>query len=241
MIPILLRGMLPRLALVALLCVAFYFLEPGFHTHAEEAAASEEFALNLGYMGIAASLANLAGLSMLVLLGGFVSNDRRQGYYRLYFSQPTRPLAFYGLRWGLGLLMAMAAATVFLVVGQVAAWGQFEGGWSGLYLAFLAAFAYGGMIAFLSVALTRGDAWVALVLFLFNYFWLYAISLGVQPLPPVLNDAVSILLPPQLALNDVFDGLLRGEIVWGASAFTAGYGVFWLLMAGLLLRLRDWP
>lgn len=240
MISILLRGMLPRLAMVALLCVAFFFLEPGFHTHAEDAA-SEEFSLDLGYMGIAASLANLAGLSMLVLLGGFISNDRRQGYYRLYFSQPTRPLAFYALRWGLGLLLAMAAATVFLVVGQLAAWGRFEGGWSGLYLALLAAFAYGGMIAFLSVALTRGDAWVALVLFLFNYFWLYAISLGVQPLPPLLNDAVSILLPPQLALNDVYDGLLRGQIVWGASAFAIGYGVFWLLMAGLLLRLRDWP
>lgn len=239
MIPILLRGMLPRLVLVALLCVAFFFLEPGFHTHTE--GASEEFSLDLGYMGIAASLANLAGVSMLVLLGGFISNDRRQGYYRLYFAQPTRPIAFYGLRWLLGLLLAMVAAAAFLVIGQLAAWGQFEGGWSGLYLALLAAIAYGGMIAFLSVALTRGDAWVALVLFLFNYFWLYAISLGVQPLPRVLNNAVSILLPPQLALTDVYDGLLRFEIDWGASAFAAGYGVFWLLMAGLLLRLRDWP
>lgn len=239
MIPILLRGLLPRLVLVALLCVAFFFIEPGFHTHEE--GASEEFSLDLGYMGIAASLANLAGVSMLVLLGGFVSNDRRQGYYRLYFSQPTRPIAFYGLRWLLGLLLAMAAATAFLVLGQLAAWGRFEGGWSGLYLALLAAIAYGGMIAFLSVALTRGDAWVALVLFLFNYFWLYAVSLGVQPLPRVLSNAISILLPPQLALSDVYDGLLRGEIVWGASAFAAGYGVFWLLIAGLLLRLRDWP
>lgn len=239
MIPILLRGMLPRLAMVALLCVAFFFLEPGFHTHAEPA--SEEFRLDLGYMGIAASLANLAGVSMLVLLGGFVSNDRRQGYYRLYFSHPTRPIAFYALRWGLGLLLSLAAAAAFLVVGQVAAWGRFEGGWSGLYLALLAAVAYGGMIAFLSVALLRGDAWVALVLFLFNYFWWQASLMGVQPLPPVLADVVSILLPPQLALNDVYDGLLRGEIAWGASAFAAGYGVFWLLVAGLLLRLRDWP
>jgi hypothetical protein len=239
MIPILLRGMLPRLVMVALLCVAFFFLEPGFHTH--EGGASEEFSLDLGYMGIAASLANLAGLSMLVLLGGFISNDRRQGYYRLYFSHPTRPLAFYALRWGLGLVLAMAAATVFLVLGQLAAWGRFEGGWSGLYLALLAAVAYGGMIAFLSVLLARGDAWVALVLFLFNYFWLQAVAMGVQPLPGWLNDAVAILLPPQLALSDVYDGLLRGQIVWGASAFAAGYGVFWLLMAGLLLRLRDWP
>ena len=240
MIPILLRGMLPRMLLVALLCVAFFFLEPAFHTHAEEGV-SEEFQLDLGYMGLAATLANVAGLSMLVLLGGFVSNDRRQGYYRLYFSHPTRPLAFYALRWGLGLLVAMAAAAVFLVLGQLVAWGRVEGGWSGLYLALLSAVTYGGMVAFLSVTLARGDAWVALVLFVFNYFWLQAVAVGAQPLPGLLNDAVSILLPPQLALSDVYDGLLRGEFVWGASAFAAGYGVFWLLVAGLLLRLRDWP
>lgn len=239
MIPILLRGMLPRLVLLGLLCVAFFFIEPGFHSH--EVVTAEEFRLDLGALGLAASLSNLAGLAMLVLLGGFVSNDRRQGYYRLYFSHPTRPAAFYALRWGLGLLVALAAAAAFLVLGQLAAWGRFEGGWSGLYLALLAAVSYGGMIAFLSVLLPRGDAWVALVLFLFNYFWLQAVALGVQPLPGWLNDAVSILLPPQLALSDVYDGLLRGEIVWGASAFAVGYGVFWLLVAGLLLRLREWP
>ena len=133
------------------------------------------------------------------------------------------------------------ATTVFLVLGQWIAWGHFEGGWSGLYLAFLAALGYGGMIAFLSVVLPRGDAWVALVLFLFNYFWLQAVAMGVQAMPQLLNDAVSLLLPPQLALSDVYDALLRSEIAWGASAYVAGYGVFWLLVAGLLLKLRDWP
>lgn len=238
MIPILLRGMAPRLVLVALLGLAFFAYEPAFHTHGEPV--SEEFRLDLGYMGLAASLANYAGLSMLVLLGGFISNDRRQGYYRMYFAHPTRPIAFYGLRWALALAASMLAAAILLVVGQLAAWGRFEGGWSGLYLALLAALAYGGMIAFLSVLLPRGDAWVALVLYVFNYFWLQAVAFGVQT-PALLNDAVSILLPPQLALNDVYDGLLRFEIAWAPSAFAAGYGVFWLLMAGLLLKLRDWP
>jgi len=238
-IPVLLRGMIPRIALVALLGVAFFMMEPGFHQHAEPVA--EEFQLNLGALGLSATLANYAGLCMLVLLGGFVSNDRRQGYYRLYFSHPTRPVAFYGLSWALALAVAMLAAAVFLVVGQLAAWGRFEGGWSGLYLALLAAVGYGGLIAFLSVALPRGDAWVALVLFAFNYFWLLTVAMGVQGIPPLLNDAVALLLPPQLALSDVYDGLLRFEIAWGASAYVAGYGVFWLLVAGLLLKLRDWP
>jgi hypothetical protein len=240
MIPILLRAMLPRLVLVALLGVGFFMIEPGFHQHADEVV-PEEFKLDLGYMGLAASVANYAGLSMLLLLGGFISNDRRHGYYRLYFAHPTRPIAFYALRWAMGVGVAMLAATVFLVLGQVIAWGQFEGGWSGLYLALLAVVGYGGMVAFLSVLLPRGDAWVAVVLWVFNYFWLQAISLGTGPLPPLLNDVVSLLLPPQLALNDVYDGLLAGQVAWGASAYVAGYAVFWLLVAGLLLKLRDWP
>jgi hypothetical protein len=238
-IPVLLRGMLPRMLVVALLGVAFYYLEPGLHRH--DGDAQEELFLDLGALGLGATLANYAGLAMLVLLGGFVSTDRRQGYYRLFFSHPTRPVAFYGLRWLLALGVAMLAAALFLVLGQAAAWGGFEGGWRGLWLALLSAVAYGGMIAFLSVVLPRGDAWVALVLFVFNYFWLQAVALGAQPLPPLLNELVPLLLPPQLALSDVYDGLLRGEVAWGASAFAAGYGVFWLALAGLLLRLRDWP
>lgn len=240
MIPILLRNMLPRLGLVALAGFMFYLLEPGFHQHAGEVI-PEEFRLDLGALGISASLANLSAVSMLLLFGGAISNDRRQGYYRMYFSHPTRPLAFYGLRWGMSLLVAVAASAVFLVVGQLAAWGRFEGGWSGLYLALLAAIAYGGLVAFLATVLQRGDVWIALILFFATYFWFYALTLGMEPLGPGGTDAVSLLLPPQLALDDVRDGLLRGEITWGASSFVAGYGLFWLLIAGLVLKLRDWP
>jgi hypothetical protein len=239
LIPILLRGMLPRIALVALLGVAFYYLEPGLHRHDGDGE-GEPF-LDLGYLGLAATLANLAGLSMLVLLGGFISEDRRQGYSRLYFSHPTRPVAFYGVRWLLALGVALLASAIFLVAGQLVAWGSFEGGWSGLQLAFLSAVAYGGLIAFLSAVMRRGDAWLALVLFVFNYFWLQAVALGARPLPPVLDRLVPLLLPPQLALSDAYDAVLRGEVAWGAAAFVLGYGVFWLTAAAVALRLREWP
>ena len=240
MIPILLRGMLPRMVLVVLAGVMFYLLEPGFHQHAGEVV-PEEFRLDLGALGISASLANLAAFGMLLLFGGAISSDRRQGYYRMYFSHPTRPLAYYGLRWVLSLLLAVAAAAVFLVLGQLAAWGRFEGGWSGLYLALIAAITYGGLVAFLATVSLRGDIWITIILFFFTYFWFYAASLGIEPFAPAVNEMISLLLPPQIALDDVRDGLLRGEIAWGASAFAAGYGVFWLLIGGLLLRLRDWP
>lgn len=239
MIPVMLRGMLPRLALVALAAWMFYLLEPGFHAHAHELG-TEEVGLDLGYLGIAASLSNLTALSMIILLGGSISGDRASGWYRMYFAHPTRPIAYYGVQWLLALAISLGTAALFLVVGQLAAWGEFQGGWRGLYLALLSGVAYGGMVTVLSV-LMRGDTWVALGLYVVNYVLLQAVSLGVNPLPGVLGEVVGLLLPPQLALSDVFDALLAGQIAVGPSLFAAGYGVFWLIVAGVLLRMREWP
>jgi ABC-type multidrug transport system permease subunit len=242
MIPILARDMLPRMALVALAGLLFYLLEPAFHQH--EIAAEEmlvELPAELGPLGVAATLANLAALSMVILLGGFISNDRRRGYYRMYFSHPTSPLAFYGARWVVALVLAVLAATLFLVLGQFAAWGEFRGGAPGIYLAILSAIAYGGVVAFLSIALPRGDAWVAVVVFVFTLFWLYILELGAQPFTPAIRRALAFVLPPQTAMQDVYAGLLLGHAEWGAAAFVVGYGVFWLVAAALLVRVREWP
>lgn len=239
MIPVFLRALLPRLALVALVGLMFYFLEPAFHQH--DVPAGAEVAVELGVRGLSATLANLAGLSVLILLAGFISADRRHGYYRMFFAHPTHPLAFYGVRWALAVVVAVAAAAVFLVVGQLAAWGEVRGGWGGLWLAFLSAVAYGGLIAFLSAALPRGDTWVAIIVFLFTFFWLQWLQLGAQPLPVPLMDALGLVLPPQTALQDVYDGLLRNTVSWGASTFVLGYGLFWLTLSALLVRYREWP
>jgi hypothetical protein len=238
MIPIFLRMMAPRLVLVALIGWLFYLLEPAFHQHdAAELGLEAAF----GVYGLSATLANFAGLSVLVLLAGFIAGDRRRGYHRLFFSHPTRPLAFYGVRWLLAVLTAVAAAAVFLVVGQLFAWGEFNGGWIGLHLALLSAIAYGGLVAFLSALLPRGDSWVSIIIFFIAFFWLQALSLGAEPLPQLPRDVLTLLLPPQTALQDVYDGLLRGRINWGASAFAAGYGAFWLILAGAMVRFREWP
>lgn len=238
MIPIFLRDMLPRLAMVALAGWMFYLLEPGFHQHGP---ADPGFAVDLGPLGISATLANLAGLSMVILLAGFISADRRRGYYRIFFSHPTNPLAFYGLRWVLALGLALLAATVFLVVGQFAAWGEFRGGWSGLLLALLSAVAYGGLIAFLSALLPRGDAWVAVLLFVFTFIWLQVLALGAQPFSLPVRQILTLLLPPQTALQDMYEEIVVGRIAWDAAAFVAGYGAVWLGLAGVMVRFREWP
>jgi hypothetical protein len=232
------RASAPRLVLVLLAGFMFYLMEPGFHVHEAPAAGLEA---NLGPLGISATLANLSGLSMLILLAGFIAVDRRRGYYRLLFAQPVSPLWFYAARWLLALFLAVLASAVFLAAGSFAAWGEYRGGASGLLLAALAAVAYGGLIAFLSAALPRGDAWVGVLLFLFTFFWLQSLSLGAQPFVAPVRDAISLLLPPQTALQDVYDALLQGRVDAAAAAFCAGYGLFWLAAAGLLVKLREWP
>lgn len=238
MIPILLRDL--RWRLVALLLVAWvlYLLEPGFHTHDQTLAPNE--AVSLGPVGVSATLSYFAGLSMILLLAGFISTDRTHGYTRIFFAHPTRPLAFYGLRWALALGVSLVAATLFLVIGQLVAWGEFRGGWSGLLLALLSALIYGGLMAFLSSALPRGDGWVAFLLFLPTLVP-QLFGLAVARLPVGARQALQFVLPPQGALQVVWQGLLEGIVAWGAVAYAGGYGVLWLLAGILILRAREWP
>lgn len=235
MIPILLRDLRWRVAALVLVALLLYLLEPAFHRHGE---VDPEFARELGPIGVSATLAYLAGLSMIVLLAGFIATDRREGYARLFFAHPTSPLALYGLRWGLAYLLSVGAAAAFLIVGQWAAWGGIMGGGSGLLLAALAALVYGGLMAFLSAALPRGDAWVAFGLFLPTFF---PQMLGILEVtaPAAMYDALLFVLPPQAALQDVYAGLLQREVAWGGAAYAAGYGVVWLVAGALLVRMRE--
>lgn len=238
MIPILLRDLGTRLLLVVAIAFVLYLLEPAFHQHGP---VDSEVAAELGAVGVSATLAYLAGLSMIVLLAGFVSTDRREGYARIFFSHPTSPLAYYGLKWVLALVLSLAAAALFLVLGQLFAWGELRGGWAGMLLPLLTALVYGGLMAFFSSALPRGDAWVAFVLFLPTFFpqVLTLLELGVSP---GAYQAVTFLLPPQPALQAVYQGLVQGgEMAWGAVAFVVGYAAVWLGAAGLLLRARELP
>lgn len=238
MIPILLRDLRGRLALLAVVALVLYLLEPGFHQHG---AVDPEFARELGPAGVAATLAYLAALSMIVLLAGFISTDRREGYARLLFAHPTSPLALYGLRWGMALGLALLVAAVFLLVGQWVAWGEVRGGAQGLLLALLAALVYGALMAFFSAALPRGDAWLVFLLFLPTFFpqILALLQLAVSP---GVHQAVLFVLPPQTALQSVYQGLVEGGgVAWGAAAFVTGYAAVWLGLAVLVLRLRELP
>lgn len=236
MIPVLLRDLAPRLLLVALVAGLLYLLEPAFHVHEAPVPGA---AVELGPVGVAATLSYLSGLAAVILLAGFVSTDRRRGYAELFFSHPTRPLAFYALRWALGVGVALAVSVVFLGVGQLLAWGELRGGWSGLWLALLSALVWGGLMASLSTALSRGEAWVALVMFVPTFVPQALIPLE-RELAPGGYRLLLFLLPPQAAFQDVYEWLLVGEPAWGSAAYAAGYGLFWLGLGAVILMVREW-
>lgn len=237
MIPIILHDLRWRLLALVALAWLLYLLEPGFHQHGE---LPPDEAVALGAVGVSATLSYFAGLAMIVLLAGFVSGDRREGYSRIFFSHPTRPLAFYAVRWVVALAIAITGAALFLIVGQMVAWGEIRGGWSGLLLALVSAIVYGGLMAFLSTTLPRGDTLVALLLFL-PTFVPQLLSFGLASLPPAPRQVALLVMPPHGALQVIWQGLLASSVAWGAVAFAAGYGLLWLFGAAAVLHFRDWP
>jgi hypothetical protein len=236
MIAIIMRDLRWRLAMLIPIALVLFALEPGFHQHEE----FDEAAVALGPVGISAAVSHLAALSMIVLLGGFVSTDRERGYTRLLFAHPTSPLAYYGLRWILAYLLSFSAGVLFLVLGQLAAWGEFLGGWSGLALPAITAIVYGGLVALMSVVLPRGDGWLAFLFFLPTFFP-QLLTLALSRAAPALRQTILLVLPPLGAFQEIWDGLIFGTFAWDAAAFALFYGSILLATAALLLSVREWP
>lgn len=235
MISILLRDLRGRLAGVGLIFLGLLWWEVEARRH------GTLDPLELAPTSAAAPMAYLASLTMILLLAGFVSTDRREGYTRIFFSHPTSPFAFYALRWALALAVAMGASVLFLVALQALALGGVRGGWGALLMPLLTAWIFGGLMAFLSSALPRGDSWVALLLFVPTIFP-QLLSLLLASVGPAVRQTVLFLLPPQTtALQMIYEGLLRAQVPWGAAAWAAGYGTVWLVLGALVLRLREWP
>jgi hypothetical protein len=101
---------------------------------------------------------------------------------------------------------------------------------------------YGGLTAFFSALAPRGDGILAVILFFLTDLWLSLMQAApVLPFTPGVRAAISFVLPPHSAVSDVYNALLSGGVAWGAAAYALGYGLFWLILAGLLVKYREWP
>ena len=183
-------------------------------------------------------LGHLPLVAILVLMAGVIGDDRDSGLARLIAVRPVSPLAVYGTR------AALLAAIVFVVCGIVMP--AFDllmlGTWAGpatLVLILAYVFAYGGLITFLS-AWTRGDAWLTLLLAILAIVWSAFDRAATLPLAPALARLVGFLLPPQPALFELENAFAELQAIpWDAFAFCVGYGLFFIVLAGVSVARRE--
>jgi hypothetical protein len=177
-------------------------------------------------------------VAVLVLMAGVASDDRRHGFLRLWTVRPGSPLRIYAPAWVALALLAVAVSALLLPLVDVILLGDWAGPNT---LVLIAAYVllYGSLTAFFSVW-TTADAWLALLVGVGAAVWHGLVRAGAVGLPTIFREVITFLLPPQgalLAVEAAFAGM--APVPWAALAYVAGYSVVLLVVAGVLLELRE--
>lgn len=177
-------------------------------------------------------------IAVLVLMAGLVADDRANGLARLIAVRPVSPVTVYGVRFALLAAITFAVCALVMPAFDILMLGEWAGaGTLVLIVAYL--FAYGGLVAFLSVW-TRGDAWLALLLAIVAIVWAALDRAAIVPVAPALADAIGFLLPPQAALFELEGAFAElAPVPWDAFLYCTGYGVFFLALAALSVSRRE--
>ena len=178
-------------------------------------------------------------IATLVLLAGFIADDRRDGYLREYAVRPVSLVRVYGVRWAALTAVAFVMSIVLMPLFDLLMLGKTAGfAYVPLILAYVVA--YGGLTALLSVW-TRGDAWFALLIAIFALVWNALLGAGtLRGAPPGVAQVITFLVPPQselLRLEGAFATIQ--PIPWDAFGIVCMYGVLALALAGVSLALRE--
>lgn len=178
-------------------------------------------------------------IATLVLFAGFFSHDRQTGLARLYLARPVSPLGVWGIRFFALAGSAFLLSVVVLPLFDFVLLGQ----WAGLATFVLSAasiITYAGLVALLSV-LTRGDAWIALLLGIAAMTWDAMRSANLlATIPAGGRQFVSLILPPHGALFALESAFANVQTIpWNAFADVCIYGFTMTLVAGLLIRVRE--
>jgi hypothetical protein len=178
-------------------------------------------------------------IATLVLFAGFFSHDREVGLARLYLVRPVSPIAVWGVRF-----ITLAGCAFLLSVGVLAAFDLvLLGEWGGTATFVLSGsyvIAYAGLVVLLSL-LIRGDAWIALLLGVAAISWDALRSADLlSAVPAGGRQFISLILPPHgalFALESAFGNLQ--PVPWNAFFDVCVYGLTMLIVAGLLIRVRE--
>jgi hypothetical protein len=176
---------------------------------------------------------------ILVLVAGLVSTDIHAGYARIYAVTRARIVALYGFRLALLMVLAFVMSAVllpifdYIILGKPSSPQLFV-----LVTAYILVF--GSLTAFFSVW-SRGDAWWTLAVWISAMVWA-AMKRGglLAHSPPGVAEVVSVLLPPQAALNTIEDAFGNMQPTpWGAFFYICMYALLVLLAGGFILSRRE--
>lgn len=150
-------------------------------------------------------------ISQIVLFGvlfatnGVVSEDRKFGYYRFYFSKPVSAGAFYGQKFAVHMIGLIAVTALMLGAFSLAIDPRFQ--WGFFPVLAMAMVGLGG-IGFLLSAMFTLD-WISLlgVYFASRVGWaLWADDTGIRGM-------LIRALPPVHELEGVFGAMVAGEVI----------------------------
>lgn len=236
-----------RLLFVGALCVVFLFAAAAASVFLRDEHGDvhidQLFAVG-GYPAASAMLligwliGRLPLIAVLVLMSGMIADDRSNGLARLIAVRPVSPIVVYGVRFALLAAITFLVSAIVMPLFDLLMLGE----WAGpatfvLIAAYL--LSYGSLLVFLS-AWTRGDAWIALLLAIVSISWAALDRVGFLPVAPALADAIAFVLPPQPALFQLEGAFAELEpIPWAAFLYCAGYGVFFLTLAGVSVARRE--
>lgn len=178
-------------------------------------------------------------IATLVLMAGLFSQDRAEGYTRLYAVRPASPLRVYGTRFAVLAGVAFAISAVLMPTFDLIMLGTWAGP-ATLVLILSYVLVFGGLVALFSVW-TRADAWIALLLAVAALVWDGLRSAGVlAQVPAGARDVVTFLLPPQALLYSIEEAFGNIQpIPWDAFLYVAGYGLTALALAAVALYRRE--
>lgn len=178
-------------------------------------------------------------IAAVVLMDGVFSDTERNGLARLLEVRRLSPLHTLALRVLLALLLALVVSLVVLPAFDLIMLGHLPA--HQLYVLALGyVLAFGALTALLST-LTHYEAWVALFLAIVAMIWHALLRAGtLATAPPLMREAVTVLLPPQgalLQLEQAFAGDLA--VPWFALGYIAVYAALLLVIAGVIAVKRE--
>lgn len=178
-------------------------------------------------------------IAAVVLMAGVFSETRQNGLARLLEVRRLSPLHTFALRVLVALVLAAAASFIVLPAFDLIMLGHLPG-----YQLFALGIGYvlvfGAFTALLST-FVRGDAWIAVFIGIVAMIWQALLRAEVlATAPPLMREAVTVLLPPHgalLQLEQAFAG--DTAVPWFALLYTAIYAALALVIAGVIASKRE--